>query len=120
MYKRQVQTLEAVDLYEPEYQRVIRSPRPQGPAALLAEMGVFDTDELWGDDEEDDYDDDDEEFDYETVMRELLEDAVGGPSNLRKLNTKPLPDEKFQWAKAVSYTHLDVYKRQEHEHLVDL
>jgi len=94
-----VQTLEAVDLYEPEYQRVIRSPRPQGPAALLAEMGVFDTDELWGDDEEDDYDDDDEEFDYETVMRELLEDAVGGPSNLRKLNTKPLPDEKFQWAK---------------------
>ena len=43
-----VQTLEAVDLYEPEYQRVIRSPRPQGPAALLAEMGVFDTDESVG------------------------------------------------------------------------
>jgi hypothetical protein len=99
-----VSTLEAVDRYEPEYQRVIRSPRPQGPAALLAEMGVFDSDELWVDDEEDEYDEDEEEeegeeFDYETVMWELLEDAVGGPSNLSRLNTKPLPDEKFQWAK---------------------
>src|ERR1700761_6318378 len=30
------ETLAAVDHYEPEYQRVIRSPRPQGPEALLA------------------------------------------------------------------------------------
>ena len=30
------ETLAAVDHYEPEYQRVIRSDRPQGPAALLA------------------------------------------------------------------------------------
>jgi Domain of unknown function (DUF6398) len=34
------QTLAAVDEHEPEYQRVIRSPRPQGPMALLAAMGV--------------------------------------------------------------------------------
>ena len=33
------QTLAAVDEYEPGYQKLIRSPRPQGPAALLAAMG---------------------------------------------------------------------------------
>lgn len=87
-------TLDAVDRYEPEYQRVIRSPRPQGPAALLAAMGALDPDELW-DDDEDEYD----EYDYETVMRELLEDAVGGARNLDRLNTKPLPDEQFVWTK---------------------
>ncbi len=36
------QTLAAVDEHEPDYQRVIRSPRPQGPAALLAAMGALD------------------------------------------------------------------------------
>jgi hypothetical protein len=35
------ETLAAVDEYEPEYQRIIRSPRPQGPMALLAAMGVL-------------------------------------------------------------------------------
>ncbi len=34
------QTLAAVDEHEREYQRVIRSPRPQGPMALLAAMGM--------------------------------------------------------------------------------
>ncbi len=34
------QTLDAVDEYEPDYQKVIRSPRPQGPAALLAAIGL--------------------------------------------------------------------------------
>jgi hypothetical protein len=87
-----------VDRYEPGYQRVIRSPRPQGPAALLSEMGLFDADELWGDDEEDEYEDEEDEYDYETVMWELLEDAVGGPRNLSRLNAKPLPDEEFAWA----------------------
>jgi hypothetical protein len=32
------ETLAAVDHWEPEYQRVIRSTRPQGPAALLASL----------------------------------------------------------------------------------
>ncbi len=35
-------TLAAVDEWEPDYQRVIRSPRPQGPAALLAAMVALD------------------------------------------------------------------------------
>ncbi|HKR50793.1 MAG TPA: hypothetical protein VJT72_14665, partial [Pseudonocardiaceae bacterium] len=34
------QTLGAVDAHEPGYQKLIRSPRPQGPAALLAAMGL--------------------------------------------------------------------------------
>ncbi|MGH3914104.1 MAG: hypothetical protein ACRDTC_11965 [Pseudonocardiaceae bacterium] len=34
------QTLKAVDEYESRYQKLIRSPRPQGPAALLAAMGL--------------------------------------------------------------------------------
>ena len=33
-------TLAAIDVYEPDYQRTIRSPRPQGPMALLAAMGA--------------------------------------------------------------------------------
>ena len=42
------QTLAAVGKHEPEYQRVIRFPRPQGPMALLAAMGVLD-DQEWED-----------------------------------------------------------------------
>jgi hypothetical protein len=41
------ETLAAVDEYEPEYQRVIRSPRPQGPLALLAAMGVLGDEQPW-------------------------------------------------------------------------
>jgi len=40
-------TLAAVDECEPDYQRTIRSPRPQGPAALLAAMGALDPDGPW-------------------------------------------------------------------------
>ncbi len=93
------ETLAAVDQYEPEYQRLIRSPRPQGPAAILAAMGVTDSDESWEDDEFDVDEFDEDEFDYETIMRELLEDAVGGAKALDSLNAKTLPDEQFAWDK---------------------
>ena len=43
------ETLAAVDEWEPEYQRVIRSPRPQGPMALLAAMGVLGDEKPWED-----------------------------------------------------------------------
>ncbi len=43
------ETLAAVDEWEPEYQRVIRSPRPQGPMALLAAMGAFGDEKPWED-----------------------------------------------------------------------
>jgi hypothetical protein len=34
------EALAAIDDWEPQYQQTIRSPRPQGPAALLAALGV--------------------------------------------------------------------------------
>ncbi len=43
------ETLAAVDEWEPEYQRVIRSPRPRGPMALLAAMGAFGDEKPWED-----------------------------------------------------------------------
>jgi hypothetical protein len=83
-------TLAAIDLYEPDYQRTIRSPRPQGPIALLAAMGVVDPDGPW---EVDDAEDDGFGFDHRTFMRELLREAAGGDDALRTLDDRPLPDE---------------------------
>ena len=39
------ETLAAIDDWEPQYQQTIRSPRPQGPAALLAALGL-DTEDM--------------------------------------------------------------------------
>ena len=39
------ETLAAIDAWEPQYQQTIRSPRPQGPAALLAALGL-DTEDM--------------------------------------------------------------------------
>jgi hypothetical protein len=40
-----METLDAVDRWEPAYQQAIRSPRPQGPTGLLAAMGLVDPEE---------------------------------------------------------------------------
>jgi hypothetical protein len=88
------ETLAAVDAEEPEYQRVIRSPRPQGPMALLAQIGVVDPNGPW--DELDD-DEEDELFDIATAMVEHLSRAVGGPAALATLSVASLPDEPFGW-----------------------
>ena len=86
------ETLAAVDHYEPDYQRVIRSARLQGPAALLA--GLL----------PDDYEDDDEygdDYDDAGVGERVLaalDRVVGGRPALRRLDTDPLPDEPFEWA----------------------
>jgi len=71
-------TLAAVDSYEPEYQRTIRSPRPQGTAALLAAMGVLGQDSVW-------------------PLLDALRRAVGGDAALDRLDARPLPDEPFAW-----------------------
>lgn len=89
------QTLDAVDRWEPDYQATIRSPRLQGPAALLAAVGALDADgplDMSGDDDEDD-----DPWDYETLMLGLLERAVGGALALDALDATPLPDEPFDW-----------------------
>lgn len=78
------QTLAAIDYYAPEYQNAIRSPRPQGPAALLDALGVggeFD-----------------EPYWYLEMELESLARQVGGAEQLDQLNTVPLPDEPFDWS----------------------
>lgn len=78
------ETLDAVDRHEDEYQRVIRSPRPQGPAALLAAMGMLEDDDLlFGDGPLDDGE----------MLLAHLRDQVGGADALAALDTDPLPDE---------------------------
>lgn len=84
------QTLAAVDEYEPQYQRTIRSPRLQGPAALLAAMGALDPDGPWprlhpGPD------------DFPRFMLDTLRRAVGTEEALDRLDAAPLPDEPFDW-----------------------
>jgi hypothetical protein len=83
------ETLAAVDRFEPEYQRSIRVPRLQGPAALLASLGVLGPDSAWpmGEDE----------VDFRVAMLNSLRRAVGGQAVLDALHEDPLPDEEFGW-----------------------
>ncbi|MGZ8803525.1 MAG: DUF6398 domain-containing protein, partial [Mycobacterium sp.] len=74
------ETLAAIDACEPEFLQIIDSPRPQGPAALLAALGVGEP-ETFG----------------ESVLDQLAQD-VGGREQLDRLDATPLPDEPFQWA----------------------
>jgi Domain of unknown function (DUF6398) len=72
------ETLAAVDEWEPEYQATIRSPRLQGPEALLAAVGVLDPEEY-----------------LDSVELDELRRAVGGARALDELDDAPLPDEPF-------------------------
>ena len=102
-------TLAAIDIYEPDYQRTIRSPRPQGPMALLAAMGAIDPEGPWpiGDRElEDDGLDAPFDFrDHRALMRGLLREAAGGDDGLRALDDRPLPDEDFEWVRLPDDVH---------------
>jgi hypothetical protein len=77
------ETLAAIDDFEPEYQRLIRSDRPQGPAALIAAIGAFD--------------DDRPEIEVGEIMLDGLRRVVGGEAALDALDAQPLPDEPFAW-----------------------
>jgi hypothetical protein len=77
------ETLAAVNHYEPDYQRAIRSPRPQGPEALLAAMGLLG--------------EPDDVFPVEKFLLDELADEVGGYDVLDSLDDEPLPDEEFAW-----------------------
>jgi hypothetical protein len=83
-------TLAAVDAYEPEYQRTIASPRPHGPAALLAAMGALHPDGPWSASEV-------ELPGIDELMLDSLRRAVGGEDALATLDETPLPDEPFDW-----------------------
>ncbi|MCV7148145.1 DUF6398 domain-containing protein [Mycobacterium riyadhense] len=80
--------LAEIDALEPEYQRIIRSPRPQGPAALLAAMGVYD---------EDNWLDEDPDADVGELILGELELDVGSRVVLDRLDDHALPDEPFSW-----------------------
>lgn len=80
------ETVGAVDQFEREYQQLVRSPRPQGPMALLSAMGV-----PVGDPE-----DELAEL-YESVLDGLAR-AVGGEEALSGLDDVALPaEEEFAW-----------------------
>lgn len=95
------ETLSVIDACQPEYRQTIRTPRPQGPMALLAAMGALDPDGPWpapG------------ELDPELARllaaggfpsdEELLDQLrrdVGGDAALQALDTSPLPDEALDW-----------------------
>ena len=85
------ETLAAIDAWEPQYQQTIRSPRPQGPAALLAALGI-DTEDMAdmpvGPEESESFE--------QSMLRWLALD-VGDPIQLDRLDDDPLPDEPFRW-----------------------
>ncbi|MDQ3484483.1 MAG: hypothetical protein M3445_03600 [Actinomycetota bacterium] len=80
------ETLAAVDHYEPEFQRVIRSARLQGPAALVA--GMFEAQAY----------DEDDDLSTGEIMLKGLDLKVGGRMQLQNLDDLPLPDEPFEGA----------------------
>jgi hypothetical protein len=84
------ETLAAINAWEPQYQRTIRSPRPQGPVALLAALGV-DTEDMadmpFGPPESEN---------FEHSMLDWLALDVGDPIQLAQLDDDPLPDEPFR------------------------
>jgi hypothetical protein len=85
------ETCAAINAWEPQYQQTIRSPRPQGPAALLAALGL-DTEAMAdmpaGPEEP-------ESFERSLLDRLALD--VGDEVELDRLNDNPLPDEPFRW-----------------------
>lgn len=89
------EVLASIDEQEPGYQRTIRSPRPQGPAALLSRLGLLDDD---GSDDElagISFEDHLPHF-AEHRLAELAE-QVGGTDVLNSLSCEPLPTEPFSW-----------------------
>lgn len=87
------ETLDAVDRWEPDYQKTIRSERPQGPAALLAALGVLDGDALSAAA----FEDLDPYGSFARSMLATLRDTVGDEEALRSLDADPLPDEPLDW-----------------------
>ncbi|MHB1171832.1 MAG: DUF6398 domain-containing protein [Lacisediminihabitans sp.] len=92
------QTIAAVDGLEPEYQEAIRTPRHQGPMALLERMGVLDPRERGRNDGEADWHDGwGDGSGLEEYMLDVLAREVGGLDALDRLAITPLPDEAFEW-----------------------
>ncbi len=96
------EVLASIDEAESEYQRIIRSPRPQGPAALLDRMGLLDDEDGYDEDERND--DELVGMSFEDHLRHFAErrladlaEQVGGTDVLEALPLDPLPVEPFSW-----------------------
>jgi hypothetical protein len=76
------ETLAAVDRWEPEYLRMIRSGRQQAMAGLAETL--LETDRV-------------KNLSDEEIHLEYIADEVGGVEVLTKLDAEPLPDEEFDW-----------------------
>jgi hypothetical protein len=87
------EVLEAVDHWEPEYQRLIRSDRPQG-AAAIASAALAGADDV-------DWDD----VPTGELLMQGLDLDVGDRFTLMNLDTSPLPDEPFEWSGIPEDTH---------------
>lgn len=90
-------TFDAIDHFEPDYLELIGSPRPQGPAALIARM-------LGSDAGDDDAFLESFGIDLDALQRRELEERSGGAAALAVLTTDPLPDEPFDWSEVASDT----------------
>lgn len=95
------QTIATIDACESQYQELIREPRLQGPAALLAAMGALSPEAA----AEMLFDPDLDMPEYEEYMLEVLGYAVGGEAALDALDDAPLPDEPFAWASIPADIH---------------
>ncbi len=80
------ETVAAVSQWEPEYQRAIRSSRPQGANALAGAL-LEALHPAGG-----------ESVNIADIMLESLDRAVGGRTVLANLDVEPLPDEAMVWA----------------------
>ncbi len=106
-------TIASVDAYEPQYLELIRSPRPQGPVALLEAMKAFGAISPGGtpaystivDFGDLGFFEDLALPDPVTAMLDGLAATVGGNAVLDALNVRPLPNEPFRWEGIAPDTH---------------
>ena len=94
------ETLDAVDGFEREYQRTIRSPRAAGPGRAAGRHRgdrshrPSGSHPFAGELEE-----------LHEIMLDALRRAVGGEQALDRLDADPLPDEDFDWADVPADIH---------------
>lgn len=92
------ETIAVIDDFEPEYRQAIRTPRHQGPMALLERMGMLGEEipEFFSGLQPADH------------LLALLAEGVGGMDVLDTLDTEPLPDEEFDWSEIPGDIHARV------------
>lgn len=97
--------LAGIDTFAPEYAELIRTPRHQGPMAILERIGAVGP---VGDDDFDDFASEFDESDLPTYMLERLTHAVGDRETLDDLDDLPLPDQPFDWSRVPADIHTRV------------